>query len=67
MVKHKHKHILWKKTFYHKSLKFFSTEKILKHQIKDCFKINGKQIVKIPKKGEYVKFKNFVKNDISRF
>ena len=35
------------------------TEEILKHRIKDCIKINGKQRIKIPKKGEYVKFKNF--------
>ena len=26
--------------------------------LKDCFKINGKQIIKMPKKGKYVKFKN---------
>ena len=31
----------------------------LKCHIKDCFKINGKQTIKMPKKGEYVKFKNF--------
>ena len=29
--------------------------------MKDCFKINGKQTIKMPKKGEYVKFKNFEK------
>ena len=29
--------------------------------IKDCFKINGKQTIKTPKKGEYVKFKNLEK------
>ena len=37
----------------------FITEEILKRHIKDCFKINGKQTIKMPKKGEYVKFKNF--------
>ena len=37
----------------------FITEEILKHHIKDCFKINGKQANKMPKKGEYVKLKNF--------
>ena len=26
----------------------FSTEKILKCQVKDCFKINGKQMIKMP-------------------
>ena len=29
--------------------------------MKDCFKINCKQTIKVPKKGEYVKFKNFEK------
>ena len=37
----------------------FSTGKILKHHIKDCFKINGKQRIILPKKGEYVKCKNY--------
>ena len=27
--------------------------------INDCFRINGKQRIKIPKKGEYVRFKNY--------
>ena len=27
--------------------------------IKDCFKINGKQRIIMPKKGEYIKFRNF--------
>ena len=27
--------------------------------MKDCFKINGKQTIKMPKKGEYVKFSSF--------
>ena len=35
--------------------------------IKDCFKVNGKQTIKIPKKGEYVKFKNFVRKIKSPF
>ena len=37
----------------------FITEEILKRLIEDCFKINGKQKIKMPNKGEYVKFKNF--------
>ena len=37
----------------------FSSEEILKSHIKDCFKINGKQTIKMPKKDEYIKFKNF--------
>ena len=40
-------------------LHVFITEEILKHCIKDCFKINGKQTIKMFKKGEYVKFNNF--------
>ena len=40
-------------------LQAFSTEEILKIHIKDCFKINGKQIIITPKKGECVKFKNY--------
>ena len=32
---------------------------ILKRDVKDYFKINGKQRIKIPKKCAYVKFKNF--------
>ena len=43
------------------------TEEILKHRIKDCIKINGKQRIKIPKKGEYVKFKNFEREIKSPF
>ena len=37
------------------------TEEILKRHIKDCFKINGKQTIKVPRKGEYVKLKKFEK------
>ena len=40
-------------------LQAFSTEEILKRQIKDCFKINGKQRITMHIKGEYVKFKNY--------
>ena len=37
----------------------FITEDILKRHIKGCFKTNSKQTIKMSKKGEYVKFKNF--------
>ena len=40
-------------------LQAFRTAEILKCHIKDCFKINGKQTVKMPTKGEHMKFKNF--------
>ena len=43
----------------------FITEKILKRHIKDCFKINGKQTIKMPKKGEYVNSKILKKNKIT--
>ena len=39
-------------------LQAFSTEEILKRHIKDCLKINDKQRITIPKKGEHVKLKN---------
>ena len=48
-----------RKHFYFYCLHDFITEEILQHHIKDCFKINGKQTIKMTKKGEYVKFKNF--------
>ena len=37
----------------------FITEKYSKHHIKDCFKINGNQTIKMSKKGQYVEFRNF--------
>ena len=39
-------------------LQAFSTEEILKCHNKDCFKINAKQKIIMPKKEKYVKFKN---------
>ena len=53
-----HDHILYcgREHFCCYCLKDFSTEKILKH-IQDCFKIHGKQRIKISKEGQYVKFK----------
>ena len=32
--------------------------KILKSHVNDFVKTNGKQMIKMPKKGEYVRFKN---------
>ena len=40
-------------------VQFFRTAEKLKCHIKNCFKINGKKTVKMPKKGEYIKSKNF--------
>ena len=43
------------------------TENIVKRQIKNCFKINGKQTIKMAKKGENIKFKNFERKIKSQF
>ena len=48
-----------KKHFCCYCLQAFSTKKILKRHIKDCFKINGKQKAIMAKKVEYDKFKNY--------
>ena len=45
----------------------FITEEILKPHINDYLKINGKQTIKMPKKVEYVKFKNFERKTKSLF
>ena len=44
-----------------------STEEILKFHIKDNFKINGKQKIMMPKKSEYVRFKNYERKIKSPF
>ena len=48
-----------RKHFHYYCLQAFSTKEILERHIKDWFKINGKQMIKATKKGEYVKFKNY--------
>ena len=48
-------------------LQDFSTEGISKRHIKDCFKINGKQRIIMPKKGENFKFKNYERKMKSPF
>ena len=45
----------------------FSTEEILIRHIKDCFKINGRKRIMMPKKGEYVKFRNYERKIKSPF
>ena len=47
------------KIFCRYCLHAFITEEILKRRIKDCFKINGKQITRMPKKDEYATLKNY--------
>ena len=51
-----HDHTLHRgrKHFCYYCLQAFSAEEILKCHVKDCFKINGKQRVRIPKRGAYV-------------
>ena len=48
-----------RKHFSRYCLHAFITEEILKSQIKDCFKINSKQIIIMPKIGEFVEFQNY--------
>ena len=48
-----------KKTFLALYLQTFSAEEILKSHIKDYFKISGKQVILMPKNGEFVEFKNY--------
>ena len=55
------------KQFFRYCLQTFSTEEILKHHIKDCFKINDKQKIIMPKKVEYVRFKNYERKIKSPF
>ena len=46
-----------KKAFYRCCLQAFITEELLKRQINNCFKTNGKQTIETHKKGGYVKLK----------
>ena len=48
-------------------LHIFSTEEILKCHITDCFKFDGKQRIIMPKKSEYVKYKNYKRTIKSSF
>ena len=48
-----------RKNFCRYCLQAFRTAGSLKHHIKDCFKINGKQKMKMSAMDEYVKFKNY--------
>ena len=48
-----------KKHFCSYCLQAFSVEEILKHHVKDCFKMNDQQNIIMPKKDEYARFKNY--------
>ena len=56
-----------RKHFCNYCLQAFSTEEVLKNHIKTCFKINGKQRIIMPKKGEFVKFRNYERKKKSPF
>ena len=47
----------WKKICCRYCLQAFRISKTLKYHIKDCVRINGKPRIKMPKKGEYARFK----------
>ena len=48
-------------------LQDFRIVKILKGHVNDCFKINGKQMIKMLEKGEYVRFKKYERKIKSQF
>ena len=48
-------------------LQDFSRGKILKMQVNDCFKSNSKQIIKMSKKSEFLRFKNYERKIKSSF
>ena len=56
-----------KKHFCRYSLQDFSTEEILKCHINDCFKINGKQTMQMPKESISVRLKNYERKIRWRF
>ena len=48
-------------------LQVFRTADILKNHVTDCFKINGRQIIKMPKNFGYVRFKYYERKIRSPF
>ena len=56
-----------RKNFCRYCLQAFRTAGSLKYHIKDCFKINGKQRMKISAMDEYVKFKNYERESKTPF
>ena len=48
-------------------LQDFGIVEILKGHVNDCFKINGKQMIKMLEKGEYVRFKKYERKIKSQF
>ena len=60
-------HYIVEKTFFVAIVCKLLALKNLKCQAKDCFKVNGKIITKMPKKGEFVRFKNYERKIKSSF
>ena len=56
-----------RKHFCRYCLQAFRIAEKWKFHIKDCFKTNSKQTIKMPKKGKCVKFKNFGRKIKSAF
>ena len=50
-----------RKHFCHYCLQYFTTAQILERHVNNSFEINGKQMMKMDKKGETVKFKNYTR------
>ena len=50
-----------------KTFLLFSTAEILKSHVNDYFKINGKQMIKMPKISEYFRFKHYKRKIKSAF
>ena len=50
-----------KKHFCMYCLQCFSREDVLTEHVKNCLSINGKQAIKMPKKGQHVNFRNYHK------
>ena len=50
-----------KKYFCMYCLQCFSREDVLAEHVKNCLSINGKQAIKMPKKGQHVNFRNYHK------
>ena len=53
--------------FVHYCLQSFSTAQVLERSVNGCFKTNYRQMIKITKKGQAVKFKNYTRKIKSPF
>ena len=55
-----------KKHFHRSFLQSFRTAQILDRHVDDFLKSNGKQMIKMAKKNEIIKFKNYMKKKTKR-